>query len=274
MDKFIAALVFPGIVKACSIHPYTASLGPTDRPARLAQSEPFATMEAKLIVVGGRASKAVVKLKLPTVVGRGRDADLTVAHPTVSRHHCLIFEQDGVLVVRDNGSLNGTIIEGHRIQEAVLKPGDRLVIGPLTFRAEYESLSAGTPSVGGSTVADQALYDATADTPATGDLLADERLSDDELAETVGRTGAPVEAAPTNGSVPAGPGTRGDQPSEYELVDPDFEPAPAEPSPTAPAAKADIAAKPEPAASSSKKNDEQPVDEDLNDFFKSLGLEE
>lgn len=95
-------------------------------------------MEAKLVVVGGKANKAEVKLKLPAVLGRGRDADLTVAHATVSRHHCLIYELEGALVVRDNGSLNGTVVDGQRVQEALLKPGQSLTIGPLTFRAEYE----------------------------------------------------------------------------------------------------------------------------------------
>lgn len=95
-------------------------------------------MEAKLIVVGGKANKAEVQLTLPAVIGRGRDADLTVAHATVSRRHCLLYERDGALVVRDNGSLNGTVIEGERIQEAVLRPGATLTVGPLTFRAEYD----------------------------------------------------------------------------------------------------------------------------------------
>jgi FHA domain-containing protein len=72
------------------------------------------------------------------MLGRGRDADLTVAHATVSRHHCLIYELEGALVVRDNGSLNGTVVDGQRVQEALIKPGQSLTIGPLTFRAEYE----------------------------------------------------------------------------------------------------------------------------------------
>ena len=94
-------------------------------------------MEAKLIVVGGKANRSEVPLKLPAMLGRGRDADITVAHPTVSRHHCLIYEVEGALVVKDNGSLNGTIVDGERIEEAVLRPGRTITVGPLTFRAEY-----------------------------------------------------------------------------------------------------------------------------------------
>ncbi len=95
-------------------------------------------MEAKLIVVGGKASKRDVPLKLPTTIGRSRQADLTVAHPMVSRQHCELYEEDGVLKLRDLGSLNGTFIEGKRISEACLRPDMQFAVGPLTFRADYE----------------------------------------------------------------------------------------------------------------------------------------
>lgn len=117
-------------------------------------------MEAKLIVVGGKANKAEVPLKLPASVGRGRDSHLTIAHPTVSRHHCLVYELDGVLMVKDKGSLNGTYIDDERIDsDRILRPGQTLTIGPLTFRAEYEltdssqdvlgDVPAADPSAGG-----------------------------------------------------------------------------------------------------------------------------
>ena len=95
-------------------------------------------MEAKLIVVEGKASKGAVALKLPAVIGRSREAGLTVAHPMVSRRHCEIFEVDGLLMIRDLGSLNGTEVAGQRISEAPLLPDDLFTVGPLTFRAVYE----------------------------------------------------------------------------------------------------------------------------------------
>lgn len=96
-------------------------------------------MEAKLIILAGKANKSEVTLKLPTTVGRSRDADLTIAHPMVSRQHCQLFEDNGVLMVRDLGSLNGTFVRRERINQAVpLRPHDEFAIGPITFRAEYE----------------------------------------------------------------------------------------------------------------------------------------
>ncbi len=101
-------------------------------------------MDVKLVVVGGDAKATEVKLKLPAVIGRGREATLTLPHPLVSRKHCEIFESDGHLVVRDMGSLNGTFVNNERITEAILPPGDLLTLGTVTFRAVYDA-PAGKP---------------------------------------------------------------------------------------------------------------------------------
>jgi hypothetical protein len=95
-------------------------------------------MEAKLIVVGGKATKGSISLKLPTVVGRSRQVGITLAHRTISRRHAELFEKAGLLMIRDLGSLNGTMVNGDRIKEAPLLPNAKFTIGPLTFRAEYQ----------------------------------------------------------------------------------------------------------------------------------------
>lgn len=95
-------------------------------------------MDAELIVVGGKASKRTIKLKLPMVIGRGQHARLTIAHPMISRRHVELFEREGLLMVRDLGSLNGTLVNSQRIQEAPLPPEAEFSIGPLTFQAQYQ----------------------------------------------------------------------------------------------------------------------------------------
>jgi pSer/pThr/pTyr-binding forkhead associated (FHA) protein len=97
-------------------------------------------MEAKLIVVGGDAKATEINLKLPTIIGRGRGATLTLPHPLVSRQHCEIYEAEGGLFVRDLGSLNGTFIGNEPITEAPLPPGELLTVGAVTFRAIYGEL--------------------------------------------------------------------------------------------------------------------------------------
>lgn len=101
-------------------------------------------MEARLTVVGGKANKSEVVLRVPAILGRSRHAELTISHPLVSRQHCEVFEVQGMLRIRDLGSLNGTYLGGERIVESPLRPNDEITIGPLTFRVEYELLGDAT----------------------------------------------------------------------------------------------------------------------------------
>jgi hypothetical protein len=150
-------------------------------------------MEAKLVVVGGKANMGEVKLRLPMTIGRGRKADLIISHPTVSRIHCELYEKEGTLVVRDNGSSNGTLIDDRQIKEAVIEPGQVLKIGPLSFRAEYE-WSGAMPDL-----------NATAevrDLTATQTMSSDELPGDSELSDATVPPQSPKKAKPA-ASAPA-----------------------------------------------------------------------
>ena len=97
-------------------------------------------LKAKLVVVGGDAKSKEVNLRLPTVIGRGRDVSLTLPHPLVSRRHTELFEKDGYLYVKDLGSLNGTYVNNRKINsEQRLGPNELLTLGNVTFRAMYDA---------------------------------------------------------------------------------------------------------------------------------------
>lgn len=96
-------------------------------------------MNAKLTLVVGSAESDVPLQSLPLVVGRGTDVGLKLCDPWVSRRHCEIFETDGHLVVRDRGSKYGTWVNGHRVTEVTLNPGDRVSVGLSTLVASYDS---------------------------------------------------------------------------------------------------------------------------------------
>ena len=95
-------------------------------------------IQAKLLVIGGEAEAEEISLELPATVGRSREAAINLSHPLVSRHHCELFEANGVLMVRDLDSMNGTFVGSQRVSEAVLRSGDLLTVGTVTFRALYE----------------------------------------------------------------------------------------------------------------------------------------
>jgi len=109
-------------------------------------------LKAKLVIVGGDAKAGEVSLQLPTTIGRGKEADLTIPHALVSRTHSKLFEREGRLWVKDLNSLNGTFVNNTRIEsEQMIEPNQLLTLGNITFRAVYrtdESARTTLPSTG------------------------------------------------------------------------------------------------------------------------------
>lgn len=68
-------------------------------------------------------------------IGRS-EADMVLDQPLVSRHHADLLWRDGKHVLRDTDSAHGTFVNGERIVEQALKPGDVVQIG--TFRLTYD----------------------------------------------------------------------------------------------------------------------------------------
>ncbi len=73
-------------------------------------------------------------LKPTLVVGRRESCDIVLRFPNVSGTHCELSITDGRWTVKDLNSSNGTKVNGTRISEGQLDPGDRVSIG----RHEYE----------------------------------------------------------------------------------------------------------------------------------------
>jgi predicted component of type VI protein secretion system len=74
------------------------------------------------------------------VIGRAATADLRIPLSSVSRQHCEVFLEDGLVKMRDLGSSNGTYHNSVRSQDAVLAPGDELVVGPVVFTMVIDGL--------------------------------------------------------------------------------------------------------------------------------------
>ncbi len=63
------------------------------------------------------------------VIGRRSDADIHLDEPTMSGRHARIFGAEDEVRIRDLESLNGTHVNGERIEEVPLRPGDQIKIG-------------------------------------------------------------------------------------------------------------------------------------------------
>jgi hypothetical protein len=66
-------------------------------------------------------------------IGRASDNDVIVDDPMVSRHHCQLKLQHGAYGFVDLGSRNGSMVNGHAVQEVALGPGDVIQIGSTTI---------------------------------------------------------------------------------------------------------------------------------------------
>lgn len=87
--------------------------------------------EAGLLVMTrgqGEGSRFILDKDM-TTVGRHPDSDVLLDHVTVSRRHAEFYRREGVFVVRDVGSLNGTYVNRERIEEVALARGDEVQIG-------------------------------------------------------------------------------------------------------------------------------------------------
>lgn len=67
------------------------------------------------------------------IVGRSRSSDLRLPGGDASRRHAEITGNAQGFTLFDLGSTNGTYVNGERVQEHPLKPGDRIEIGGSTI---------------------------------------------------------------------------------------------------------------------------------------------
>lgn len=68
-------------------------------------------------------------LQAHNTLGRHPNNTVQVLDRIVSKEHCHVDFVDGRFVLRDLGSLNGTFINGERVSERVLNPGDEITLG-------------------------------------------------------------------------------------------------------------------------------------------------
>src|ERR1700754_1094779 len=89
-------------------------------------------MRARLVSVEGGPSIDLTKDM--TLFGRDEDCDVRLDHKSVSKIHCVIVKTDGLLLLRDLGSTNGTRVNGTRVRRAALLPNDQVSIAHFKFR--------------------------------------------------------------------------------------------------------------------------------------------
>jgi hypothetical protein len=126
-----AMLVRPPEAEKPELEPEPAEFGHTmvysvDREAR--RLDPPARAPAGRAMLVGRGKRTVLSGSR-VVIGRSRDCEITLDDPNVSRRHAEIRNEGGAWVVADLGSTNGVKVNGQRVNQYALQPGDELTLG-------------------------------------------------------------------------------------------------------------------------------------------------
>ena len=99
-------------------------IGPAARPTDAA-GQNLATSMIRILRGGGLAAPPVGAIR----IGRATDNDIVIADVLASRHHATLMPTPSGTEIRDERSINGTFVNGSRVDRALLGDGDVVTIG-------------------------------------------------------------------------------------------------------------------------------------------------
>jgi predicted component of type VI protein secretion system len=93
---------------------------------------------SRTLIVEDGVTRREVLLVERLSIGRDPKCDITHGDPRLSRRHAELRMTGTGIVVADLQSRNGVRVNGERVDEAVLKPGDVVEAGPLRLRLDLD----------------------------------------------------------------------------------------------------------------------------------------
>ncbi|MGY0556803.1 FHA domain-containing protein [Lysobacter sp. A421] len=79
--------------------------------------------------VGGIHHGCCFTLDAPCTVGRQAGSDVHIGEPGIAEQHARLEPHRDGIVLRDLGSSDGNVVNGYRVREGLLQPGDQIVFG-------------------------------------------------------------------------------------------------------------------------------------------------
>ena len=93
-------------------------------------------LNGELVPVGG--GDVIPLLREVMTAGRRESCDIPLQFPNISGMHCEFAFRDGYWSIRDLNSTNGIKVNGVRVQQRPLKPGDEISIGRRRYTIQYQ----------------------------------------------------------------------------------------------------------------------------------------
>jgi serine/threonine protein kinase len=169
-------------------------------------------MAKKLLIIAGPDKGKAFTLPVADtlLLGRSKATEARLADPHVSRVHCRVQIDGNLVILSDFESAGGTFVNGKKINEQELKPGDTIRIGDTQIRYVDEDVTeASTLAPGGM--------------PSPHPMP----IAADQLTELVGKTLAHFEIGPVIGKGRSGvvfkaKDTKGNQAVAFKILWPEF----------------------------------------------------
>ena len=98
-------------------------------------------MYGELLPIGG--GDPIPLLKKNLLIGRRESCDIVLRFSNVSAHHCQLTVTAGYWYVRDIKSRNGIKVNGIRVTEKRIDPGDILTVAKHRYEVRYSPLDMG-----------------------------------------------------------------------------------------------------------------------------------
>jgi adenylate cyclase len=92
-------------------------------------------VNGELVPLGG--GDTIRLLRQVMTLGRRESCDICLQFPNISGIHCELNFRDGYWSIRDCNSTNGVKVNGVRVQNRPLKPGDEISISRRRFTIQY-----------------------------------------------------------------------------------------------------------------------------------------
>jgi hypothetical protein len=93
------------------------------------------SQSGRYLEIEGPEQTLLIPLSDETIhIGRGLAADLRLDDSSVSRRHAILVPRSSGARILDDRSANGTFVNGRRVQQAELAPGDVIVLGRMVLR--------------------------------------------------------------------------------------------------------------------------------------------
>ena len=111
-------------------------------------------------ILVSRSGKVVTRIALGqrTLIGRSEHNDICLPSPYLSRHHAVIVGTPEGYYLVDLNSVNGVLLNGQRIERAVLCDEDVLGMGPFRLKVQApQSLPQGNPLPGQGSLSETAV---------------------------------------------------------------------------------------------------------------------